>query len=206
MPRVDRPNRRAPHLLRSRSPNPWSPLWFRRPDLADAGRDLYWIHGVVGQCRVLGTCGTGRAGEDPQWPPIALSPMLANRRRNRRPVRRTTWKSLPLAEVEKRLGSRRTASPRPRPQSGWPNTGPTRSQEKKANPLLKLLTYFWGPIPWMIEAAVILSAVLRHWPDFFIILVLARGQRRGRILGRAPGGQGHRRPEGRAGDQGPGET
>ena len=50
--------------------------------------------------------------------------------------------------------------------------GPNEIEEKKANPLLKLLTYFWGPIPWMIEAAVILSGVLRHWPDFFIILVL----------------------------------
>ncbi|MFA5618139.1 MAG: plasma-membrane proton-efflux P-type ATPase, partial [Syntrophorhabdaceae bacterium] len=44
--------------------------------------------------------------------------------------------------------------------------------EKKSSPLLKFLTYFWGPIPWMIEAAVILSALVRHWPDFFIILVL----------------------------------
>src|SRR6202034_1412125 len=37
---------------------------------------------------------------------------------------------------------------------------------------LKILSYFWGPIPWMIEVAVILSGVVRHWPDFFIILVL----------------------------------
>jgi hypothetical protein len=37
---------------------------------------------------------------------------------------------------------------------------------------LKFLTYFWGPIPWMIEAVVILSAVARHWPDFAIILLL----------------------------------
>jgi H+-transporting ATPase len=44
--------------------------------------------------------------------------------------------------------------------------------EKKVNPLLKFLTYFWGPIPWMIEAAVVLSAVVRHWADFFIIMVL----------------------------------
>ena len=44
--------------------------------------------------------------------------------------------------------------------------------EKSVNPFLKFLTYFWGPIPWMIEAAVILSALVRHWPDFFIILVL----------------------------------
>jgi H+-transporting ATPase len=45
-------------------------------------------------------------------------------------------------------------------------------QEKKPNMILKVLTYFWGPIAWMIEAAVILSAVVRHWPDFFIILLL----------------------------------
>ncbi len=50
--------------------------------------------------------------------------------------------------------------------------GPNEIEEHKANPLLKFLTYFWGPIPWMIEAAVILSGAVRHWPDFFIILVL----------------------------------
>jgi H+-transporting ATPase len=50
--------------------------------------------------------------------------------------------------------------------------GPNAIAEKRANPLLKFLTYFWGPIPWMIEAAVILSAVVRHWLDFFIILLL----------------------------------
>jgi H+-transporting ATPase len=44
--------------------------------------------------------------------------------------------------------------------------------EKQVNPILKFLSYFWGPIPWMIEIAVILSAVVRHWADFVIILVL----------------------------------
>jgi len=44
--------------------------------------------------------------------------------------------------------------------------------EKHVNVFFKLLTYFNGPIPWMIEAAAILSALVRHWPDFFIILVL----------------------------------
>jgi H+-transporting ATPase len=44
--------------------------------------------------------------------------------------------------------------------------------EEKTNAVLKFLTYFWGPIPWMIEAAVILSAVVHHWADFWIILVL----------------------------------
>ena len=50
--------------------------------------------------------------------------------------------------------------------------GPNELEEKKTNMFLKFLSYFWGPIPWMIEAAVILSAVARHWPDFFIIMVL----------------------------------
>jgi H+-transporting ATPase len=50
--------------------------------------------------------------------------------------------------------------------------GPNEIEEKKDNPLLKFLTYLWGPIPWMIEAAVILSALAQHWPDFGIILVL----------------------------------
>lgn len=45
-------------------------------------------------------------------------------------------------------------------------------EEKKISPLLKFLGYFWGPIPWMIEVAAILSLVVRHWADFAIILAL----------------------------------
>ena len=44
--------------------------------------------------------------------------------------------------------------------------------EEKTNPYLKFLSYFWGPIPWMIEIAVILSALVRHWADLGIILAL----------------------------------
>ena len=44
--------------------------------------------------------------------------------------------------------------------------------EEKVNPILKFLSYFWGPIPWMIEAAAILSGIVRHWEDFGIILAL----------------------------------
>jgi H+-transporting ATPase len=44
--------------------------------------------------------------------------------------------------------------------------------EKHENLVLKLAGYFWGPIPWMIEAAVVLSAIVGHWLDFGIILLL----------------------------------
>ncbi len=44
--------------------------------------------------------------------------------------------------------------------------------EKKVNPFLKLFSYFWGPIPWMIEIAAALSVVIQHWADFWIITAL----------------------------------
>ena len=81
-------------------------------------------------------------------------------------------RSLPLAEVEKRLGFSPDGLTQEEAKKRLIQYGANELEEKKANPLLKLLTYFWGPIPWMIEAAVILSAVLEHWLDFFIILVL----------------------------------
>ncbi|VAW38765.1 Lead, cadmium, zinc and mercury transporting ATPase; Copper-translocating P-type ATPase, partial [hydrothermal vent metagenome] len=50
--------------------------------------------------------------------------------------------------------------------------GPNALAEKKVSFIRMLLGYFWGPIPWMIEVAAILSAAVQHWPDFFIILAL----------------------------------
>ncbi len=44
--------------------------------------------------------------------------------------------------------------------------------EKKVNPLRKFMSYFWGPIPWMIEVAAILSVVIQHYEDFAIIFTL----------------------------------
>ena len=50
--------------------------------------------------------------------------------------------------------------------------GPNEIPEKKVNPIIKFLSYFWGPIPWMIEIAAVLSAVVQHWADFWIIITL----------------------------------
>ncbi len=50
--------------------------------------------------------------------------------------------------------------------------GPNALEEKRENPLLKFLAFYWGPIPWMIEVAAGLSAILAHWADFTIILTL----------------------------------
>ena len=81
-------------------------------------------------------------------------------------------KTLPLAEVEKQLGSSADGLSQAEAAKRLVRYGPNEIEEKKTNELLKFLRYFWGPIPWMIEAAVVLSGVLQHWPDFIIILVL----------------------------------
>ncbi|MCG6948071.1 MAG: plasma-membrane proton-efflux P-type ATPase [Acidobacteria bacterium] len=53
--------------------------------------------------------------------------------------------------------------------------GPNELPEHPRNVLRTFLSYFWGPIPWMIEAAAVLSAVVHHWADLAIILVLLVG-------------------------------
>ncbi len=50
--------------------------------------------------------------------------------------------------------------------------GPNTLEEEKVSTLRRLFGYFWGPIPWMIEVAAVLSAVVQHWPDFWIIVGL----------------------------------
>jgi H+-transporting ATPase len=45
-------------------------------------------------------------------------------------------------------------------------------EEKRTNPIIKFFSYFWGPIPWMIEIAAVLSAILRHITDLVIIIIL----------------------------------
>ncbi len=81
-------------------------------------------------------------------------------------------KSVPLPELEKRLASSPDGLAGAEVQKRLTQYGPNAIEEKKSSPLLKFLAYFWGPIPWMIEGAVILSGVVRHWLDFFIILCL----------------------------------
>ncbi len=47
--------------------------------------------------------------------------------------------------------------------------GPNAIEAKEESRWQKLLGYFWGPIPWMIEAAAILSLLRLDWGDFSVV-------------------------------------
>jgi H+-transporting ATPase len=47
--------------------------------------------------------------------------------------------------------------------------GPNAIVAKEEPLWRKALAYFWGPIPWMIEAAAIISLARQDWPDFFVV-------------------------------------
>ena len=88
------------------------------------------------------------------------------------PESKDDLKSLPMPELQAKLDSSPDGLTQAEAQKRLAKYGPNEIEEKKDNPLLKFLTYLWGPIPWMIEIAVVLSALAQHWPDFFIILLL----------------------------------
>ena len=50
--------------------------------------------------------------------------------------------------------------------------GSNALQEKETPLWRRLLSYFWGPIPWMIEAAAVLSAINGDWKSFFVIFAM----------------------------------
>ncbi|MGD0409876.1 MAG: plasma-membrane proton-efflux P-type ATPase [Candidatus Limnocylindrales bacterium] len=79
---------------------------------------------------------------------------------------------MPMPELQAKLGTSPDGLTQAEAKKRLIQYGPNEIEEKKDNPFLKFLTYLWGPIPWMIEAAVVLSALAQHWPDFGIILVL----------------------------------
>src|SRR6266480_6067129 len=50
--------------------------------------------------------------------------------------------------------------------------GPNALPEEKKSALSAFLAYFWGPIPWMIEAAALMALIVGDWGDLTIITSL----------------------------------
>jgi H+-transporting ATPase len=81
-------------------------------------------------------------------------------------------KKISIQELFEKLDSGKDGLTSSEADTRFRQVGPNIIAEKKKNPLIKFLMGFWGPIPWMIEIAAILSAAIKHWEDFWIIAVL----------------------------------
>ncbi|SFK84860.1 Cation transporter/ATPase, N-terminus [Methylocapsa palsarum] len=66
-------------------------------------------------------------------------------------------KSLPMPKLLTKLGSSTDGLTQAEARKRLAQYGPNEIEETKTNELLKFLGYFWGPIPWMIEVAVVLQ-------------------------------------------------
>jgi H+-transporting ATPase len=47
--------------------------------------------------------------------------------------------------------------------------GPNALEEEKESALKKFAGYFWGPLPWMVEAPAVMALIIQDWVDFGII-------------------------------------
>ncbi len=81
-------------------------------------------------------------------------------------------KDLPANEILKKLDSSKEGLSSSEAENRINQYGYNELYEKKINPLIKFLSYFWGPIPWMIEIAAGISGIIHRWEDLVIISLL----------------------------------
>lgn len=79
----------------------------------------------------------------------------------------TTTESLAEFEVQPTQGLNSSTVARRLAEYGY-----NEIKEKAETLFHRIFRRFWGPIPWMIEVAAILSAVVQKWEDFIIILIM----------------------------------
>ena len=79
---------------------------------------------------------------------------------------------MPLPDLEQRLGYYAGGLNQEEAKRRLVQYGYNEISEQRVNPILKFLSYLWGPIPGMIMVVAILSGILRHWPDLGVILTL----------------------------------
>ena len=81
-------------------------------------------------------------------------------------------KKIPIDDLLKKLDTSKDGLTSSEVEKRRSDYGFNELPEKRVHPFLKFLGYFWGPIPWMIEIAAVLSALIKHWEDLIIISIL----------------------------------
>lgn len=82
------------------------------------------------------------------------------------------YKKLPVQETLQLLETRITGLTEDEAKQRIKTFGYNEIAEKKKNPLGVFLSRFWGPMPWLLEIAMLLAAFLGHILEAAIILIL----------------------------------
>ena len=84
--------------------------------------------------------------DKPKAPAVKKSNVDPSKAPVAKPNANEDLKSLPLEEVKKKLGFSPEGLSQAEAAKRLTQYGPNEIEEKKTNPFLKFLTYFWGPI------------------------------------------------------------
>jgi H+-transporting ATPase len=93
-------------------------------------------------------------------------------RGNRNHSNKRHFEDLSLEELEEQFDASMEGLTQEEVQRRLEKYGYNTLEEERVSPILEFLSYFWGPIPWMIEVAAVLSALVQHWADLTIIVIL----------------------------------
>jgi H+-transporting ATPase len=104
--------------------------------------------------------------------PLIHGPLVRNEPAAPQPAARQPEAALPIPALLARLGASTGGLTAEEAARRLTQHGYNELVETQASPLKKFLSYFWGPIPWMIEIAAVLSLVVRHLADFAVIFAL----------------------------------
>lgn len=85
---------------------------------------------------------------------------------------RDEFETLSSADALTRLNARASGLSVDEAARRLAEVGPNALAESHVSLWRRLTSYFWGPIPWMIEAAGVLSAVNRDWQSFAVIVAM----------------------------------
>jgi len=95
--------------------------------------------------------------------------MASNRRRNDR----TSFEKMDVIEVIERLSANSSHGlSSEEAENRLQQYGENSVEERKGNPVKQFFMHFWGPIPWMIEIALILAGAVQRWEEFGVIFLM----------------------------------
>ncbi|MGB9725952.1 MAG: plasma-membrane proton-efflux P-type ATPase [Fervidicoccaceae archaeon] len=82
------------------------------------------------------------------------------------------FEKLSIEEAFKLMKSRKEGLSEEEAEKRLAEYGPNLVEEKKESPALEFLKRFWGPMPWLLEIAIVLSLIIGHTIEAIIIAVL----------------------------------